>query len=232
MVPWKDFLKKFGVKNSMKLAKGSKSWILSSLLSGFVFFILSLFLFTSDVGYVLFLVSIFLFLLTVFFIMFFRDPERNIGKGIVAVADGKIREISELTDKDVGKSILISTFMNVHNVHVNRMPFDGEIIKTEHKHGFHLPAFKKESERNERVIMIVDSRIGIYKIVLIAGTLARRIVPYIKKNDKRKKGERIGIIRLGSRVDIYLPKKSIKKVLVEKKDRVIAGKDSIAEIND
>jgi len=216
----------------MKLAYGSKSWILGSFLPGLFIFIVSLFLLNSDVSYVLILVSVFLFILTLFFIMFFRDPERKIGLGIVAAADGKIREISELTDKDIGKSILISTFMNVNNVHVNRMPYDGKIIKMEHRHGLHLPAFKKESEKNERTILVVDSKIGKYKIVLIAGTLARRIVPYIKKGDIVKKGDRIGIIRLGSRVDLYIPKKSIKKVLVEKKDKVIAGEDSIAEIND
>jgi len=215
----------------IKIARGCISWIYASFFPGLILLLISQIVFDKYESVLIF-VSMILFILTVGFLVFFRDPERNIGKGIVAVADGKIREISELTDKDVGKSILISTFMNVHNVHVNRMPFDGKIIKMEHKHGFHLPAFKKESEKNERTIIIIDSKIGIYKIVLIAGTLARRIVPYVKKNDTIKKGERIGIIRLGSRVDIYLPKKSIKKVLVEKKDRVIAGKDSIAEIND
>lgn len=219
----------------MKLAKGSKPWILSSFLSGFIILIISFtfsFLEVNDVFYVLILVSLFLFILTGFFVVFFRDPKRKVGSDIVAAADGKIRDIYELKDKDVGNCILISTFMNVYDVHVNRMPYDGKIIKIEHKHGLHLPAFKKESEKNERVVIFVNSKIGKYKIVLIAGTLARRIVPYIKKKDNIKKGERIGIIRLGSRVDIYLPKEKIKKVLVQKKDKLKAGKDSIAKIND
>jgi len=216
----------------MKLAVGSKSWILSSFFSGIILLILSILLLQNNFSYVLLLTSAFLFLLTGFFIMFFRDPERIIGKGIVACADGKIRDVYEIKDKDVGSSICISTFMNVQNVHVNRMPINGKIKKIEHKHGLHLPAFKKESEKNERITIIADSKIGKLKIILIAGTLARRIVPYIKKEDELKKGKRIGIIRLGSRVDIYLPKKSIKKICVKKGDKVKAGENKIAEIND
>jgi len=229
---WKKPLKRYGVKNKMKIADGSKSWVIGSLLPGIILLISAFILLENIFSYVLLLSSVFLFLLTGFFVMFFRDPERKIGKGIVACADGKIRDISEGNDKDVGKSICISTFMNVQNVHVNRMPFDGKIKKIDHKHGFHLPAFKKESEKNERVIIVVDSKIGTFKIVQIAGTLARRIVPYIKKEDELKKGKRIGIIRLGSRVDVFLPKKSIKNICIKKGDKVKAGESRIAEIND
>ncbi|RLF36271.1 MAG: phosphatidylserine decarboxylase family protein, partial [Thermoplasmata archaeon] len=161
-----------------------------------------------------------------------RDPEREVGEGVVACADGKIREITSLKDEDIGESIKVSTFMNVYNVHVNRMPFDGVIKDIKHVSGSYVPAFKKESERNERVIILVDTEIGILKIIQIAGTLARRIVLYIKNGDKVKKGEKIGMIRLGSRVDIYLPSKSIKMVNVKVGDRVKAGCDTIAEIND
>ncbi len=216
----------------MKLAEGSKSWLLSSSISGVILLILSIILLTYTVSYVLFLVSIFLFLLTIFFLVFFRDPDRKIGSDIVSPADGKIRKVSEIKDKDVGDSILISIFMNVNNVHVNRMPFDGKVVKITHKKGSHIPAFKKESERNERTIILFDSKIGRYKLVLIAGTLARRIVSYIKKDDVIKKGNRISIIRLGSRVDIFLPKKSIKKTFVKYKDKIKAGEDTIAKIND
>jgi len=177
-------------------------------------------------------VSSFLLLLTGFFLLFFRDPERNIGKGIVASADGKIREISSIEDEDIGECMNISTFMNVYNVHVNRMPLDGTIKNIVHLPGAHLPAFKKESERNERVIVTIDTEIGIVKVIQIAGTLARRIVPYVKKGDKLKKGEKIGIIRLGSRVDIYIPSKKIKTVHVKIGDMIKAGVDTLAEIND
>jgi len=216
----------------MRLADGSKSWIFSSFFSGVFLLILSIIQIQSNVGYVLLLSSVFLFILTVFFLMFFRDPDRFIGKGLVACADGKIREISEINDKDVGNCICISTFMNIQNVHVNRMPIEGKIKKIHHKNGFHLPAFRKESEKNERTIIIVDSKIGKIKIIQIAGTLARRIITYIKKDEEIKKGKRIGIIRLGSRVDVYLPKKFIKNICVKKGEKVKAGVDTLAEIND
>jgi phosphatidylserine decarboxylase len=165
-------------------------------------------------------------------IIFFRDPEREIGKGIVACADGRIREIKNIKDDYIGDCTRISTFMNIYNVHVNRMPIDGTIKNIFHKSGFHLPAFKKESEKNERLIITVDTKIGKIKIIQIAGTLARRIVPYIKKGEKLKKGEKIGIIRFGSRVDIFLPEKRIKGLLVKKGEMVKAGENSIAKIND
>jgi phosphatidylserine decarboxylase len=216
----------------MKIAKGSTSWILFSLVSSLILFLLSFLFYSYEFNIVLWFIGCILLLLTFFFIIFFRDPERKIGKGIVACADGKIREISELSEKDIGESICVSTFMNVHNVHVNRAPFDGVVKDIVHISGIHLPAFKKESEKNERVIIFLDTSIGQIKIVLIAGTLARRIAPYVNRWDKLKKGDRIGIIRLGSRVDLYIPKKEVRKICVKKGERVIAGEDSIAEVND
>jgi phosphatidylserine decarboxylase len=214
----------------MKIAKDCISWIFASCIPALFFLIVSLML-PSPFNPVAFLISVFLFLLTIFFLIFFRDPQRNIGRDIVACADGKIREISDITDEEIGKSVNISTFMNVQNVHVNRMPYTGKIIDIKHFSGFHLPAFKKESDKNERVIIIVKTKIGNIKIVQIAGTLARRIVPYVKEGDNIKKGERIGIIRLGSRVDIYLPREKIKKINVKIGDKIKAGEDTIAEIN-
>ena len=216
----------------MKLAKGSKSFILASLIPGIVFLILGVFLLDNAIASVSIFTSVSLLILTLFFLMFFRDPERKTGPGFIACADGKIRDIYNLKDKDIGECVCISTFMNVNNVHVNRMPYDGKIISLTHIFGLHLPAFKKESEKNERTIIIVNSKFGKYKIIQIAGTLARRIVPYIKKGDIVKKGKRIGIIRLGSRVDIYLPKKMVKKICIKTGSRIKAGEDCIAEIND
>jgi phosphatidylserine decarboxylase len=165
-------------------------------------------------------------------VVFFRDPERNIGTGIVAVADGKIREIININDSEVGECTRISTFMNIHNVHVNRMPLDGTIETITHYKGSHLPAFKKESDSNERVVLLIKTDIGRIKIVQIAGTVARRIIPYISKGETVKKGEKIGLIRLGSRVDIYLPTKKIKAPAIQVNDTIKAGEDTIAEIHD
>jgi len=215
----------------MTVARGSISWILTTFILSCFFLILSASI-TANISSAFLFISFLLILLTGFFILFFRDPERKIGKGIVAAADGKIREISIIKDNEIGECTKISTFMNVYNVHVNRMPLDGTIKKIVHLSGAHLPAFKKESEGNERVIITINTEIGLVKIIQIAGTLARRIVPYVKKEDKLKKGEKIGIIRLGSRVDIYIPSNRIKTIHVKMGDIIKAGVNTIAEIND
>jgi len=215
----------------MKIAKGSKSYILTPFFIGIIFLLLTLYYNFSALGLLFLLLTLITFRITSFIFLFFRDPDRVIGKDIVASADGKIIEIAEEKDDDVGDCTKISTFMNLYNVHVNRTPIEGTIRSIEHKSGFHIPAFKKESEKNERVILILDTKIGPIKIIQIAGTIARRIVPYVKKRDKLKKGEKIGIIRFGSRVDVYLPKK-IKDINVKKGDKVKAGESTIAKIND
>ncbi len=216
----------------MKFAKGSKEPIIISLLPILIFILLYIVFLGEIVGFVLLFFAIVMSILTVILLIFFRDPDRKIGSGIVAVADGKIRNISKIIDEDVGSCVRVSTFMNINNVHVNRMPLNGVIKSLYHIKGGFIPAFKKESERNERVIFTIQTDIGLVKIILIAGTLARRIVPYVLKGDKLKKGEKIGIIRLGSRVDLYLPTKKNVKFLVKVGDHVKAGESSIGKIND
>jgi len=215
----------------MIIAKGTIIWILIPFTIG-LFFLAFYINYQMDINGLFLLASFIMFILTVFFIIFFRDPVRDIGNGVVAPADGRIQQIFQSMDSIIGECTIISTFMNLHNVHVNRMPLDGLIIDVVHIFGSHFPAFKKESKINERVIITIDTEIGIVKLIQIAGTLARRIVPYIKKGDELKKGEKIGIIRFGSRVDIYIPSKKIKNLNVKLGDRTRAGEKSIAEIND
>jgi len=215
----------------MKIAEGGISWIITFFIVTILSITISYFL-SGISRYIMIIISALMLMISFLLLIFFRDPIRKTGSGIVAVADGFIREITYENDKDLGNCVKISTFMNIHNVHVNRMPITGEISKITHHNGSHLPAFKKESERNERVEILVKTDIGIIKIIQIAGTIARRIVPYIKIGDTVKKGEKIGIIRLGSRVDIYLPKKKIKKLTIKVKDKIKAGEVTIAKIND
>jgi phosphatidylserine decarboxylase len=215
----------------MRIAKGGYSWILTSFAVTF-FFIGGTFLLSGLLYDILFVLSVFFFFISCLLVIFFRDPERVIGHGIVAVADGRIREIIVVHDAEVGEYTRISTFMNLHNVHVNRMPLDGTIKDIIHFKGAHLPAFKKESEKNERVVLLIKTEIGVVKIVQIAGTVARRVYPYVKKGDILKKGEKIGLIRLGSRVDVYLPTKKIKAFSIQVHDTIKAGEDTLAEIND
>ena len=215
----------------MRIANGGFSWILASFALTFVVIGASFFS-TGLLLIFLGVVSMFFFLISCLLIVFFRDPERIIGSGVVAVADGKIREITTIHDTEVGECIQISTFMNIHNVHVNRMPLDGTIEEITHYNGGHLPAFKKESEKNERIVLLIHTDIGRIKIVQIAGTIARRIVPYVSMGNTMKKGGKIGLIRLGSRVDLYLPTKRIKPLAIQVTNKIKAGEDTIAEIHD
>lgn len=214
----------------MKFAKGSYSWILTPII--FCIFFSFLMIFSQNYKIIFLIISILSIIISIIFIIFFRDPDRKIGKGIVSPADGYIRDIYDYLDTDIGECKIISIFMNIHNVHINRMPIDGKIIDIIHLKGSHIPAFKKESDRNERVIIKINTSIGIIKIIQIAGTIARRIVPYINIDDTLKKGDRIGLIRLGSRVDLYIPNKKNIKYKVAKSNNVKAGQSCVAKIND
>ena len=213
----------------MNIAKGTTSWILIPFLFIILFGIG--YLLTKNVIQIFMLFFLFITcLLEIFFLMFFRDPERAIGTGLVAVADGKIQFIQEVHDKDIGESIQIATFMNVYNVHVNRMPIEGTIRNITHIPGGNLPAFKKESERNERVVTLIESSVGLIKVIQIAGALAKRIVWYGKKDQQLMKGQRFGMIKLGSRVDIIIPKHMKQHIKVEIGDSVCAGVDTICDL--
>ena len=210
----------------MKLAQGGKTWILTLFLASVIFLFFTILL-TGSLRSILLFITIILSSMTLLLLVFFRDPQREISSGIVASADGIIREISTIQDPDCGECKRVSTFMNLHNVHVNRSPIQGTVVSVTHIPGSHLPAFTKESERNERVITILQTPENHrLKIVQIAGTLARRIVPYIKQGDQLKAGDKIGLIRLGSRVDVYLPKNY--KITCTNKQRIKAGEDIIA----
>jgi phosphatidylserine decarboxylase len=133
---------------------------------------------------------------------FFRDPEREITDGrVISPADGVVQSIMPWKD---GRT-RVAIFMSPLNVHVNRAPLTGTVTSVEHIPGGYVPAFNKESEHNERVIWHFDTEAGDIEMVQIAGAVARRIVPYVPRGCKVEQGERIGLIRFGSRVDVYLP---------------------------
>ncbi|MER7998339.1 MULTISPECIES: phosphatidylserine decarboxylase [unclassified Streptomyces] len=133
---------------------------------------------------------------------FFRDPEREIAQGrVISPADGVVQSIMPWKD---GRT-RVAIFMSPLNVHVNRAPLAGTVTSVEHVPGGFVPAFNKESENNERVVWHFDTELGDIEMVQIAGAVARRIVPYLPQGTKVEQGERIGLIRFGSRVDLYLP---------------------------
>ena len=128
---------------------------------------------------------------------FHRDPGRKPPEsGIVAPADGRVSVLREEGDR-----VRVGIFMNVTDVHVNRAPVAGTVESVEHRPGAYKPAFSKESDRNERVV--IDC--GDYQIALIAGWFARRIHPYVEAGDDLVRGQRIGHVSFGSRADVVLP---------------------------
>jgi len=152
-----------------------------------------------------------LLFLMIIMLFFFRDPERSITEGdgvIVAAADGRVVSIAEVDEPRYINSpaLRVSIFLSLLNVHVNRIPLDGEVEYLDYSKGSYLPAFSpKASHNNER--QSVGIRWGRKKIMFsqIAGLIARRIICRLQKGEHVKKGDRYGMILFGSRMDMYLP---------------------------
>ncbi|MGB0651836.1 MAG: phosphatidylserine decarboxylase [Thermoplasmatota archaeon] len=169
------------------------------------------------------------FFFTLFFLYFFRDPERPAHpEGLACPADGKVVRVDEVDDPDVGRAQRLSIFMRPSDVHVNRFPLDGDVRRVTHHAGKHVPAFNKDSHRNERVETLLATELGEVKVIQIAGAVARRIVPYAQPGDHVARGEKLGLIRLGSRCDLLIP---VGKVAwtVEVGQRVFANRTKVAE---
>jgi len=199
------------------LARGLFSLIGAA--AGFTLFTgyLSRFLFDSTLLDYLFIIGI---ILTLLIIIFFRDPERTTSgddDDIVSPADGTVIRVRDRT---------IYIFMNVHNVHVNRSPLAGTVTHIDYKPGGFIPAFNKDSDVNERNHVVIKSDYGILELTQIAGVLTRRIVSYISEGSHVDRGERIGMIRFGSRVDVVIPEGY--GFIVKKGDKVKAGETIIA----
>ena len=168
-----------------------------------------------------------------FSLIFFRDPKRNIPAGdnsLVSPADGKIINIEQVNDPDVGKGILVSVFLNIFNVHVNRVPVTVLIKKTDYKQGKFLAAFNhKASDENEQTIILMESPKGLMKVKQVAGLIARRIHCYAQAGKTLMKGDRLGFIMFGSRTDIIFP--SVYQVQVQKGQKVTGGETIIAKLD-
>ncbi len=144
---------------------------------------------------------------------FFRDPERfpPLKEGsVVSPADGRVLSVMEVDGPELAgieKSTKVSIFMSVFNVHVNRSPAAGRVLDTHYKAGkFFSANLDKAAEENERnLVVIEDDQQRRIAFIQIAGLIARRIVCFVKPDDRLEKGERFGLIRFGSRVDLYLP---------------------------
>ena len=197
----------------------------------FIFFVSSLFMSLvylplAYVGY----------LLTLFTLWFFRNPERKTPKNsnyIISSADGKVCLIDNaIPPQEVqfgtNQMLRICVFMNVFNVHINRSHIEGKIDKVIYKKGsFFNASLDKASEKNERSSMIISNTNGTQLVVVqIAGLIARRILSFVSDNQYLDQGERYGLIRFGSRVDIYMPLNS--SINCKVGDKVVAGESVLA----
>ena len=188
----------------MKIAKDGLPTIIFLLLCSGAFAFISL------------IPAVIIFALLCLVIWFFRDPERttNYEDGnFYSPADGKIVEISECEHEFTGSALKVGIFMNIFSVHVNRTPCTGRVDYLDYKPGKKIAAFSpKASEINERNYVGLSTQWGRVMMVQIAGLVARRIVCRLKRGDVLEAGQRYGMIKLGSRVDLYMPSDTVIKV--------------------
>ena len=172
--------------------------------------------------------------LFLFTIAFFRDPNRPTTADpnlIVAPADGRIRDIVELDEKEVlkTKTRRVGIFLSIFDVHTNRAPIDGRIIYRRHHEGLCLDARDPDCpEKNEAMTWAFENPRGAIVVRQLTGAIARRIVAWANVGDELKKGERFGMIRFGSRTELYLPLDA--EVLVKTGDHVSGGSTVIARL--
>ena len=180
-----------------------------------------------------------LLMLTLFVVYFFRDPERRVPADpdvVVSPADGTVMSVREVAGEAAGTAFMggtatrVTIFLSIFNVHVQRAPLGGRVDAYDYRPGRYLPAWRDEaSSENEQASLALATEEGPVVVRQIAGLVARRIVTYPREGDSLARGERIGLIRFGSRVDLFLPPDWT--VTVGAGDRVRGGETPVAHIN-
>jgi phosphatidylserine decarboxylase len=179
--------------------------------------------------------SLLFWLLFVCTLVFFRDPDRappTDPNAIVAAADGKVMDIIEVDENEVlkTKTRRVGIFLSIFDVHTNRAPIEGRVIYREHRQGIYLDARRPESsQRNESMIWAFENPRMIIVVRQITGAIARRIVAWAQVGDELKKGDRFGMIRFGSRTELYLPLNA--ELLVKVGDHVFGGSTIVARLS-
>ncbi len=201
----------------MRIAREAWSFVLALVLSAAVAWLLGWTLLTGSLVF-----------LVVGVLYFFRDPRREVPGDpdlVVSPADGKIIGIAPTDDS----RLRVSIFMSVFDVHVNRAPVAGRVTSVQYHKGMFLPAFRdKASLRNEQNRIELDDGTRQLAMVQIAGLVARRIVCRVAKGDRLERGQRLGLIKFGSRVDLYLPETI--ELQVHMGDRVRGGSSVIGRL--
>ena len=174
--------------------------------------------------------------LTLFVVYFFRDPERHVPPDpllVVSPADGRVMSVTATTDEDFmnGTATRVTIFLNIFNVHVQRAPLGGHVAHYDYQPGTFVAAWREEASReNERASLGIETEAGPLLVRQIAGLVARRIATYPRVDDTVSRGDRIGLIRFGSRVDLFLPPDW--PVIVQPGDKVQGGETPVARVPD
>ncbi len=225
----------------MKFTNYAKTELKRAWITAFIFVVagfLLAFFWEPSVGFTLSAITLIVWLA---FILFFRDPERDIPQSpdiFVSPADGLVRDIELITNSkeneffDGDNCLRIGIFLSVFDVHINRAPFDMEVVEILHREGkYHDARSPHAVDENEAVTMRGRIIAGddSYPIVVrqISGAIAKRIVCDVKPGDQLFKGQRYGMIKFGSRTEVYFPAKSIFELTVKVGDRVSAGSSPI-----
>ena len=201
-----------------------------ALIISFVLIVLGIFLNNNFIKIPLIVLSV---LIIIFTLNFFRDPERetpNQNNIVISPADGRVLFVKEVIDNKFlnGKAKMVSIFMSPLNVHVNRIPISGKVEYFKYIKGDYLAAFEdKASERNERTEIGISNPEGKVLFTQVAGFVARRIICELKVGDDVNIGNRFGMIKFGSRVDVIVPIEW--QVMVKKDDNVAAGETILFE---
>ena len=180
--------------------------------------------------------SLLFLVLICYTVFFFRDPDRAVPAdphAIVAAADGTVTEIAEVEETEVLKTKLrrVGIFLSIFDVHTNRAPIGGRVVYREHRQGLCLDARRPDcSEKNEAMIWAFENSRATIVVRQLTGAIARRIVAWSHMGDELKKGDRFGMIRFGSRTEVYLPLNA--NVLVKVGDHVAGGATIIARLPD
>lgn len=170
-----------------------------------------------------------------FMLFFFRDPDRtppDDPDAVLSGADGRVMEIVEETEPDFirGEAVRISVFLSIFNVHVNRAPVDGRVTALRHTPGRFLFAFdNRASQVNENNSILIEGGRVRCLARQIVGPVARRVVHWLRPDQGLRKGDRIGMMKFGSRMDVFLPRGSV-EILVKPGDHVRAGETVLARI--
>jgi phosphatidylserine decarboxylase len=180
--------------------------------------------------------SLLFLILILYTFFFFRDPDRNIPadlNAVLAAADGTVHDISEVEETEVLKTKMrrVGIFLSIFDVHTNRAPIDGRIIYRQHHEGLCLDARSPDcSEKNEAMTWGFENPRATLVVRQLTGAIARRIVAWAGVGDELARGERFGMIRFGSRTEVYLPLAA--NVLVKVGDHVAGGSTIIARLPD